>query len=93
MSDLLTDAERRLLERMTRLRRRGEGRYFAKALLALDEGRPPEEVARILRIGLKRAKRKQDAAVASEIPPDEAFERDLDYVLEKNAELYRRLAL
>jgi hypothetical protein len=92
MSKLLNDDERRLLTRIAQLDRRGRGRYYARALLALDGGSPPEEVARILRLGLRAAKRKKEAGHAKEIAPDEAFERDLDYVLDKNAELYRRLA-
>ena len=100
MSGLLTDAERRRLVEIIDLhskgdnhRRKGHKFYRAKALLALDQGRPIQDVADLLRAGL--IEEESEAAKRPEPLPEQprrTFEQDLDYVLEKNAELYRRLA-
>lgn len=50
----LTDAERGRLRGMIKRPRGRKQLYRAEALLALDEGRPIEEVARRLRMGVER---------------------------------------
>ncbi|CAN5623796.1 hypothetical protein BH23PLA1_BH23PLA1_01850 [soil metagenome] len=76
--------------------------YQARAILALNKGLTPEQVAKRYRlkpqevINLSRSFESRRSeflaqfAIASKDRQD--FERDLDYVLEKNQELYRRLA-
>ncbi len=101
MSVKLTDLERRRLKRYVK-RCRSNGRQhtgslydIARAMLALDQGKSSEDVARLLlpsvqkltKSGQKEPSEKSEAA-----EPDPQFEKDLDYILDKNAELYRRLA-
>ena len=50
----LTEAERSRVQGMARRPRSRKQLYRAEALLALDEGRPIEEVARRLRVGVER---------------------------------------
>ena len=50
----LTDAERGRLRGMVKRPRSRKQLYRAEALLALDEGRPIEEVARQHRVGVDR---------------------------------------
>jgi transposase len=50
----LTEAERSRLQGMARRPRSRKQLYRAEALLALDEGRPMEEVARHFRVGIER---------------------------------------
>ena len=54
MTIRLTDAERSRLQGMARRPRSRKQLYRAEALLALDEGRPIEEVARKFRVGVER---------------------------------------
>lgn len=93
MSTLLTDVERRRLRRIVKFRRGSDQFYRARALLALDKGRPIEDVAKLLRVGLIKARPGGDGRnVPGPAQAGPTFEQDLDYLLEKNAELYRRLA-
>src|SRR3954469_23167825 len=50
----LTDSERSRMRSMVRRPRSRKQLYRAEALLALDEGRPIEEVARQHRVGVER---------------------------------------
>lgn len=50
----LTEAERSRLRGMARRPRSRKQLYRAEAMLALDEGRPIEEVARRFRVGIER---------------------------------------
>ena len=50
----LTEAERSRVRGMARRPRSRKQLYRAEALLALDEGRPIEEIARRLRVGIER---------------------------------------
>lgn len=50
----LTEAERSRMRGMVRRPRSRKQLYRAEALLALDEGRPIEEVARRYRVGVER---------------------------------------
>lgn len=54
MTIQLTEAERSRLRGMARRPRSRKQLYRAEALLALDEGRPIEEVARRFRVGIER---------------------------------------
>jgi transposase len=54
MTIRLSDAERSRLRGMARRPRSRKQLYRAEALLALDEGRPIEEVARKFRVGVER---------------------------------------
>jgi hypothetical protein len=54
MTIRLTESERSRLRGMARRPRSRKQLYRAEALLALDEGRPIEEVARKLRVGVER---------------------------------------
>jgi transposase len=54
MTIRLSEAERSRLQGMTRRPRSRKQLYRAEALLALDEGRPVEEVARRFRVGVER---------------------------------------
>lgn len=54
MGALLTDAERSRLRGMARRPRSCKQLYRAEVLLALDDGRPIEEVARQHRMGVER---------------------------------------
>lgn len=63
-------------------------KYFrARALLALDKGLSTPQLEKLLSAGLIRIK--PSSQVKQET---DEFDQELDYVLEKNAELYRRLA-
>jgi transposase len=54
MTIRLNDAERSRLQGMARRPRSRKQLYRAEALLALDDGRPVEEVARKFRVGVER---------------------------------------
>jgi transposase len=54
MTIRLTEAERARVQGMARRPRSRKQLYRAEVLLALDEGRPIEEVARRLRVGIER---------------------------------------
>jgi transposase len=54
MTIRLTDSERSRLRGMARRPRSRKQLYRAEAILALDEGRPIEEVARRMRLGVER---------------------------------------
>ena len=54
MTIRLTEAERSRVRGMARRPRSRKQLYRGEALLALDEGRPIEEVARRLRLGIER---------------------------------------
>jgi hypothetical protein len=101
MSVKLTDQDRRRLRRyVKRCRSNGQqatGSLYdvARAMLALDQGRPSEDVAKLLLPSvekLTKPKTREESRESASAEDDPKFEKDLDYVLEKNAELYRRLA-
>ena len=95
MPTVLTPMERREVRAIVKAGRAGRKthKYFrARALLALDKGLSPEVMLKLLRIGVvKREPREAPVPPLAESAKP-TFEEDLQYVLDKNAELYRRLA-
>jgi hypothetical protein len=86
----LTEEERRRLRAIVKAGKAGRKthKYFrARTLLALDRGLPAPELQKLLSVGLIRVK-----PSGQEKQKEDQFDQELDYVLRKNAELYRRLA-
>ena len=67
MAIQLTETERSRLRGMARRPRTRKQLYRAEALLALDEGRPIEEVARKFRVGIERVERWVDGFEANRL--------------------------
>lgn len=95
MPTVLTPVERRELRAIVKSGRSGRKthKYFrARALLALDRGLPPEAMLDLMRIGVVKRVPREATATPAAREPGPTFDEDLQYVLDKNAELYRRLA-
>jgi hypothetical protein len=89
MSLKLTDTQRHELQRIVNAGETGRKthKYLrAKTLLAYEQGIDLRELERLMSLGLIES----DSSTLED--DDESFEEDLDYILEKNSELYRRLA-
>lgn len=103
MAIVLTEADTAQLRRMIRRPKSLRQFYFARAILALSRGKDAKEIARSSGLSIRRIERliaefeAEGLACIPQKAPDSIdparFESDLDYVLKKNEELYRRLFL